>query len=206
MKYGYVRVSTKEQNIDRQMTAMLKEKIDRKYIYIDKLSGKDFKRPMYKRMVKRMQKGDELVIKSIDRLGRNYDEIIEQWRYLIKEKEIDITVLDFPLLNTNSEIDNITGKFISGLALQILSYVAQVERENTKQRQMEGIEEAKKKGIQFGRPRKKRPSYFHEFYTLWKRKEITIREGAKQLGVSKTTFHNWLQEEYEEAHELNKYR
>lgn len=130
MEYGYVRVSSKDQNIARQMAAMYEVGIDDKHIYIDKFSGKDFKRPHYKRMVKKLKAGDLLYIKSIDRLGRNYDEIIEQWRFLTKVKDVDIKVIDFPLLDTKSPVNGITGKFIADLVLQILSYVAQVEREN----------------------------------------------------------------------------
>lgn len=134
-----------------------------------------------------------MVIKSIDRLGRNYDEIIEQWRYLIKEKEIDIKVCDFALLNTKTTDDtNVTGKFISDLVLQILSYVAQVERENLLQRQKEGIKEARKKGVKFGRPRKRKPINFDEIFQLWNSKKITVQEAAKRLNIPKTTCYNWL--------------
>lgn len=151
MKYGYVRVSTKEQNIDRQLTAILNKGIEMNKIYIDKASGKDFNRTKYKKLMKKLKEGDELYIKSIDRLGRNYDEIIKEWNTITKEKNADIVVLDFPLLDTRTKVNDLTGKFISDLVLQILSYVAQVERENTHQRQMEGIKEAKKRGVKFGR-------------------------------------------------------
>ncbi len=144
MKYGYVRVSTREQNIDRQLSAMLKENIEAKSIYVDKASGKDFNRRKYKKLIKKLKESDELYIKSIDRLGRNYDEIIREWNVITKEKNADIIVLDFPLLDTRTRINDLTGKFISDIVLQILSYVAQIERENTHQRQMEGMVEAKK--------------------------------------------------------------
>ena len=143
MKYGYIRVSTKEQNIDRQLTAILKEGIDVKNIYIDKASGKDFNRKKYNRLIKKLKEGDELFIKSIDRLGRNYEEIIQEWNTITKDKKVDIVVLDFPLLDTREKINDLTGKFISDIVLQILSYVAQIERENTHQRQMEGIPKQK---------------------------------------------------------------
>ncbi|MBU0279182.1 recombinase family protein [Gemella sp. zg-1178] len=193
MKYGYIRVSTREQNIERQLTAMYENGISRRYIYIDKMSGKDFNRRSYRQMIKRLKKGDEIVIKSIDRLGRNYDEILEQWRYLVRECEVDIRVIDLELLNTKSAFDNnITGRFISDLVLQVLSYVAQVERENTLQRQKEGIIEAKKKGVRFGRPKKEVPNNFEEVYQKWKLEEVNIREAAIILGVAKTTCYNWL--------------
>lgn len=156
MRYGYIRVSTKEQHIDRQMTAILQEEIATSNIFIDKASGKDFDRRNYKRLLRKLRTGDELVIKSIDRLGRNYDEIIEQWRLLVKKKQVDISVLDFPLLNTRNGIENVTGKLISDLVLQILSYVSQIEREQIQQRQKEGIAEAMKKGVRFGRPKLKK--------------------------------------------------
>ncbi|WP_041139579.1 recombinase family protein [Beduini massiliensis] len=192
-KYGYVRVSTKDQNIDRQMSAMLMEKIEKENIYIDKLSGKDFNRPKYKKLCRKLQAGDTVYVKSIDRLGRDYDEIIEQWRFLTKVKDIDIIVLDFPLLDTRNQVNGITGKFIADLVLQILSYVAQVERENIHQRQMEGIKEAKAKGIQFGRPANDFPEDFEEVYNLWKMKQISQREAGKRLNSSHVMFRRWVQ-------------
>lgn len=162
MKYGYVRVSTREQNIDRQIVAMQKEGLDMKKVYVDKASGKNFNRKKYKHLLRELKEGDELYIKSIDRLGRNYDEIIAEWNRITKEKKADIIVLDFPLLDTREKTENLTGKFISDIVLQILSYVAQIERENTHQRQMEGIQEAKKKGVKFGRPRREKPENFLE--------------------------------------------
>lgn len=194
MKYGYVRVSTKEQNIDRQMSAMKNENLELSKIYIDKASGKDFNRKKYKQLLKKLKEGDELYIKSIDRLGRNYDEIIEAWNRITKEKKVDIIVLDFPLLDTRDKPENITGKFISDIVLQILSYVAQVERENTHQRQKEGIIEAKKKGIKFGRPKHNLPDNFYEIATLWKENKISLRQGAKMLQISHSTFSRKLKE------------
>lgn len=181
MKYGYVRVSTKEQNIDRQIAAMTKEKLEMKQIYVDKASGKDFNRKKYKQLLRKLKEGDELYIKSIDRLGRNYDEIIKEWNRLTKEKKIDIIVLDFPLLDTREKAENLTGKFLSDIVLQILSYVAQIERENIHQRQMEGIKEAKKKGVKFGRPKQKLPDNFYEIVTLWQNNKISLREGGKVI-------------------------
>ena len=191
MEYGYVRVSSKDQNIARQMAAMHEVGIDDKHIYIDKFSGKDFKRPYYKRMVKRLKAGDLLYIKSIDRLGRNYDEIIEQWRFLTKVKDVDIKVIDFPLLNTKSPVNGITGKFISDLVLQILSYVAQIERENIRQRQAEGIREAKAKGVRFGRPRLAIPEEFPDILRLWMDEQISMREASRRLNTNHNTFSRW---------------
>lgn len=194
MKYGYVRVSTKEQNIDRQLTAILNKGIEMNKIYIDKASGKDFNRTKYKKLMKKLKEGDELYIKSIDRLGRNYDEIIKEWNTITKEKNADIVVLDFPLLDTRTKVNDLTGKFISDLVLQILSYVAQVERENTHQRQMEGIKETKKRGVKFGRSKKDVPKDFEKVANQWSKKEVSLRSGAKQLNVSHTIFSNWLKE------------
>lgn len=152
MKYAYIRVSTKDQNIDRQVEAMKEAGIDKSKMFIDKQPGKDFELMNYKKMLRKLKAGDEVYIKSIDRLGRNYDEIIEQWRILTKYKDVDVSVLDFPLLDTKNKINGLTGKFIADLVLQILSYVAQIERENIRQRQAEGIRIAKEKGVKFGRP------------------------------------------------------
>lgn len=195
MKYGYVRVSARDQNIDRQIFALNQEGVKRQHIFIDKTSGKNFERSAYKKMIKTLKTGDELVVKSIDRFGRNYDEIIQQWHYLVKEKEIDIIILDFPLLNTHSLVDDITGQFLSDLCLKILSYVAQMEREHIKQRQQEGIVEAKKKGVRFGRPRKQKTKHFRGIYEQYQNKEISVKEGAKRLGVSTPTLYKWILEE-----------
>lgn len=195
MKYGYVRVSTKEQNIDRQLTAILNKGIEMKKIYIDKASGKDFNRTKYKTLMKKLKEGDELYIKSIDRLGRNYDEIIKEWNRITKEKNADIVVLDFPLLDTRTKVNDLTGKFISDLVLQILSYVAQVERENTHQRQMEGIKEAKKRGVKFGRSKIEIPKEFYNMAEKYIKNQTSLRKASKKLGVSHTTFSKWLKEE-----------
>ena len=195
MRYGYIRVSTKEQNVDRQLTAILKEKIEMKQIYIDKASGKDFNRKKYKKLIKKLKEGDELYIKSIDRLGRNYDEIIKEWNTITKEKNADIVVLDFPLLDTRTKINDLTGKFIADIVLQILSYVAQIERENIHQRQMEGISEAKKRGVKFGRSKIEIPKEFYNLAEKYIKNQTSLRNASKELGVSHTTFSKWLKEE-----------
>ena len=188
--YGYVRVSTKDQNEARQMIAMHEFGIDEQRIFIEKQSGKDFNRPQYKRLLRKLKAGDTLVIKSIDRLGRNYDEIIEQWRIITKEKQAAIVVLDMPLLDTRSGKD-LTGTLIADIVLQLLSYVAQKEREMIKQRQAEGIEVAKSKGVRFGRPHKERPEEYEKLREEWKNGRISARDAAKQMGISHTTFYNW---------------
>ena len=175
-KYAYIRVSSKDQNIARQVEAMQELGFTQKQMYIDKQSGKNFERKNYQKLLKKIKADDELFIKSIDRLGRNYEEIMEQWRYLTKTKNADITVLDFPLLNTRNRIDGITGKFIADLVLQVLSYVAQIERENTRQRQAEGIKIAKEKGVKFGRPELPLPENFGEIYQCYKEKSISKRD------------------------------
>lgn len=197
-KYGYVRVSSKDQNVARQVEALLLEGIEPEDIFIDKQSGKDFNRREYKRLIRKLHPGDELYLKSIDRLGRDYDEIIEQWRYLTKQKNIDIVVLDFPLLDTRKQVSGITGKFIADLVLQILSYVAQVERENIHQRQREGIKIALEKGVRFGRPEKEKPGNFPEVYILWKEEKISLREASRRTGVSHHTFSKWAREKGED--------
>lgn len=193
-EYAYIRVSSKDQNIARQVEAMRSIGITKKQMYIDKQSGKDFNRKNYKRLVKKLKEGDALYIKSIDRLGRDYEEILDEWRILTRNKNIDIIVLDFPLLDTRNRVNGVTGKFIADLVLQIFSYVAQVERENTKQRQAEGIRIAMKKGVHFGRPRKKKPDNFDEVYTLWKEEKISLREASRRTGVSHHTFSKWVKE------------
>ncbi len=185
--YGYIRVSTKEQNEDRQWQAMLENKIDKKKIYIDKQSGKDFNRPAYKKLVKNMKEGDLLYIKSIDRLGRNYDEILEQWRILTREKQIDIVVIDMPLLDTRRGKD-LVGTFLSDVVLQLLSFVAENERCNIRTRQAEGIAAAKAKGVKFGRPSKELPENFMEMREKWKRREISLRKAASACKMAPTTF------------------
>ena len=192
MKYGYVRVSTKEQHTDRQSTAIIQEGVIQKNIYLDKVSGKDFNRAEYCVMVEKLKENDEVFIKSIDRLGRNYDEIIEQWNLLTKIKNVHIIILDCPLLDTRNQENGLTGKFMADLVLQILSYVAQVERENIKQRQMEGILEAKKRGVRFGRKEIAPPNSFYKIMERWKDKEIGLREGARILNVDASTFSRWI--------------
>lgn len=185
--YGYVRVSSYDQNESRQLTALQELSVSKKNIFIDKQSGKDFQRPSYKRMVKRMKKDDLLYIKSIDRLGRNYGEILEQWRILTKEKGIDIVVLDMPLLDTRRGKD-LMGTFLSDVVLQVLSFVAENEREAIRQRQAEGIAAAKAKGVRFGRPPLPLPDSFHESYQLWKSGKITGTEAAKLCQMPFSTF------------------
>lgn len=193
-KYNYIRVSTKEQNPERQIYAMEAENIKKQNIYIDKITGKGFDRPQYCRMLKRLKAGDIVVIKSIDRLGRNYNEILEQWRIIIKEKCADIQVIDMPLLNTNQRSDNLTGVFISDLVLQILAYVAETERTFIRQRQAEGIAVAKRKGKKFGRNKNVLPENFLEYYQKWKNKEITIRQAAEALNMNYSTFYRRCKE------------
>ena len=191
-KYGYIRVSSRDQNIARQVEAMLDIGIRKQDMYVDKQSGKAFDRGEYKRLVKKLKAGDELYVKSIDRLGRDYEEIIDQWRYLTKTKDIDIIVLDLDLLDTRKEINGITSKFIADLTLQILSYVAHIERDNTRKRQAEGIRIAKEKGVKFGRPRAEIPPDFEEVLTLWQENKISKREGARILNTNHTTFSRWI--------------
>ena len=177
--YGYVRVSSIDQNEDRQMLALNKVNVPAKNIYMDKLSGKDFNRPQYKKMVRKLKQGDLLYILSIDRLGRNYEEIQNQWRILTKEIGIDICVLDMPLLDTRNGKD-LMGTFIADLVLQILSFVAQSERENIKKRQQEGIAAAKAKGVKFGRPPLPLPENFHEVHQAWRNKKMTLACGMPE--------------------------
>lgn len=191
-RYGYIRVSSRDQNIARQTEALMVLGIPVKNMFIDKQSGKDFNRKEYKKLLKRVKAGDELYIKSIDRLGRDYEEILEQWRYLTKTRDVDIIVLDMELLDTRKKVNGVTGKFIADLTLQILSYVAQVERDNTKQRQAEGIRIAKESGVKFGRPLIEMPENFDEIFLLWKAKAISKREGARRLNTNHTTFSRWI--------------
>ncbi len=190
--YGYVRVSTKEQNEDRQMIALEEFPVPKNHIYMDKLSGKDFNRPQYHRLMRRLKARDVLVIKSIDRLGRDYEEIQNQWRIITKEKRAYIVVLDMPLLDTRETGKDLTGTFIADLVLQILSYVAQTERENTRQRQAEGIAAARMRGVRFGRPRKEVPEEFWTLKEQWKKGEIVSRETACQQGIAQDTFLRWV--------------
>lgn len=191
--YGYIRVSTKEQNEDRQIIAMREFGIVDSHIVLDKQSGKDFERPGYQRLVRKLKAGDTLVIKSIDRLGRNYDEILEQWRILTKEKHVAIIVLDMPLLDTRQGRD-LTGVLIADIVLQLLSYVAQTERDFNHQRQAEGIAAAKAKGIHFGRKFKDRGENYESVMVAWRKGEISGRAAAKELGVAHGTFQRWCKE------------
>ncbi len=186
--YGYVRVSTKDQNEDRQMIALRELSVSEKNIYMDKQSGKDFERPMYKKMMRKLKPDDLIYIKSIDRLGRNYEEILEQWRILTKEKKVDIVVIDMPLLDTRRGKD-LMGTFLSDVVLQVLSFVAENERTNIKQRKAEGIAAAKAKGIRFGRPKLKTPDNFVEIVELYDSHGIMLDDALKIVGMSQTTFY-----------------
>lgn len=188
--YGYIRVSTKEQNEDRQVVAMRQFGVEEDYIFVDKQSGKDFNRPAYKRLVRKLREGDTLVVKSIDRLGRNYDEIIEQWRIITKEIKAAIVVLDMPLLDTRQGRD-LTSTLIADIVLQLLSYVAQTEREFIRQRQKEGIAAAKARGIHFGRKAMERPDGFDECLEEWRQGRLSARGASRRLGVSHKTFLKW---------------
>ncbi len=189
--YGYIRVSTRDQNEDRQIMAMLEFGVTEKNIFMDKQSGKDFDRPGYKGLLKKIKPDDTLVIKSIDRLGRNYDEILEQWRVITKEKKAAIVVLDMPLLDTRKGRD-LTGTLIADIVLQLLSYVAQTEREFIHQRQAEGIIAAKKRGVVFGRRPLDRPNSYEQIKSMWSGGELSARRAAQRLGVSHKTFLRWV--------------
>lgn len=190
--YGYARVSSKDQNEARQIIALSQFPVKKENIYIDKFSGKDFDRPKYSELIKILKKQDILVIKEIDRLGRNYEEILEQWRVITKEIKADIVVLDMPLLDTRTRKENLTGTFIADLVLQILSYVAETEQQSIKQRQREGIEAAKKRGVKFGRPYIPVPEEFYDLKEKWLNKKITSREAATTINVSQDTFLRWV--------------
>ena len=195
--YGYIRVSTREQNEDRQWIALREVGVPEKNILLDKQSGKDFLRPQYRRLVRKLKKDDLLYIKSIDRLGRNYGEILEQWRLLTKEKGVDIVVLDMPLLDTRRGKD-LMGTFLSDIVLQVLSFVAENERVNIRQRQAEGIAAAKARGVRFGRPPKPLPENFHSAYQRWRAGKITGTTAAKECGMPLSTF-RYRAEIYEKA-------
>ncbi len=186
--YGYIRVSSKDQNEDRQLIALNEVGVERKNIYLDKKSGKDFDRPQYKKLLRKLKKDDLLYIKSIDRLGRNYEEILQQWRVLTKEKGIDIVVLDMPLLDTRRGKD-LMGTFLSDIVLQVLSFVAENERTNIKQRQAEGIAAAKAKGVKFGRPPLPLPDNFCEVHRAWRSKKLTLKEAASACNMPVGTFY-----------------
>ena len=192
--YGYIRVSTREQNEDRQGIAMREFGVPDSNMVTDKQSGKDFARPGYRRLLRKLKPGDTLVLKSIDRLGRNYDEILEQWRLLTKEKRVEIVVLDMPLLDTRQGRD-LMGTLIADIVLQLLSYVAQTEREFIRQRQAEGIAAAKARGVQFGRKPKKRPEEYERLREEWRAGWISARAAARQLGVAHRTFMKWVEQD-----------
>ena len=187
--YGYIRVSTRDQNEDRQLIALRELKIPEKNIFMDKQSGKDFNRPQYKRLVRKLKKDDLLYIKSIDRLGRNYAEILEQWRLLTQTKGIDIVVLDMPLLDTRRGKD-LMGTFLSDIVLQVLSFVAENERTNIRQRQAEGIAAAKARGVKFGRPSIPLPENFDQMRRNWRAGCITIEKAARECGMCTKTFYS----------------
>lgn len=189
--YGYVRVSSQEQHEDRQLIELEKLSVPKKNIYIDKQSGKDFNRPKYKRLINKLREGDILYILSIDRLGRNYEEILNQWRLITKDKKVDIVVIDMPLLDTRRD-KNLLGTFISDMVLQLLSFVAQNERENIRKRQEQGIAAAKAKGVKFGRPRAKTPEDFDVMVEKWRNKQITLNEILAVCGISESTFYRRL--------------
>lgn len=187
--YGYIRVSTREQNEDRQRLALAALPVPEENIYMDKQSGKDFERPQYRRLGRRLRRDDLLYVKSIDRLGRNYSEILEQWRMLTKEKGVDIAVLDMPLLDTRRGKD-LMGTFLSDIVLQVLSFVAENERDNIRQRQAEGIAAAKARGVRFGRPPLPLPDNFHMLHQAWRGQKITLRQAARACGMPTGTFYS----------------
>lgn len=191
--YGYIRVSATDQNEDRQIIAMENAQVPRRNVYMDKISGKDFDRPMYKKMVRKLQRNDLVYIKSIDRLGRNYKDVVEQWQYLTRVKKVDIVVLEMPLLDTRRGKD-LMGTFLSDIVLQVLSFVAENERSNIKIRQKEGIEAARKRGVKFGRPSAATPDNFPEIYEKWSKEEISAEQAAAMCGFSRTTFYKKARE------------
>ena len=187
--YGYARVSSRDQNLDRQLDALADFGVERARIFADRASGKDFERPQWRRLVGRLAEGDTLVVKSIDRLGRNYDEILAQWRRITKERRAAVVVLDMPLLDTRRERDGVTGVLIADIVLQLLSYVAQIERESIHQRQAEGIAAAQARGVRFGRPPKVDAADFAAAYRLWRAGTLRAAEAAQALCVSRSTFY-----------------
>ena len=192
--YGYVRISDKSQNEARQLDALAGYEIPRRNLFIDRQSGKDFDRPAYRRLMRRLRPGDLLIVQSIDRLGRDYGEILEQWRSITKEKQVNIMILDMPLLNTRTQMKDLTGTFIADLVLQILSYVAQTEREMIHKRQAEGIAAARARGVKFGVQKKPLPEGWEQIRTAWQDGEVSLREAAGMLGVSHMTFYRRCKE------------
>lgn len=191
--YGYIRVSTREQNIERQMISLIDAGVAQKEIYVDKQSGKDFKRPAYRRMMRKVREGDLIIVKSIDRLGRNYRDIMEQWRIITKEKKADIRIQDMPLLDTTKTKD-LLGTFISDVVLQLLSFVAENERDNIRQRQAEGIAAAKARGVQFGKPMIPMPENFSELYRQWEDNQLSINELASLCNMGRSTMYKRIDE------------
>ena len=185
--YGYIRVSSRDQNEERQLIAMKEMGVPEENIYCDKQSGKDFNRPQYKRMIRKLKENDLLYIKSIDRLGRNYEEILEQRKVITKDKKADVFVIDMPLLDTRRDKD-LLGTFIADLVLTLLSYISENERSTIKQRQAEGIAAAKERGVKFGRPPMPLPENFHEVYQRWRKKEIPVKVAAAECGMPQSTF------------------
>lgn len=196
--YGYARVSSKDQNLDRQLDALAEFGVEADMIFADKASGKDFDRPEYRRLVESLLEGDIVVVKSIDRLGRNYEEILAEWRAITKGRKAAIVVLDMPMLDTREKPDGLTSVLIADIALQLLSYVAQVERENIKQRQAEGIAAAHARGVRFGRPKKKRPACYKATKESYLGGRITRQEAADRMKVCVTTFDRWLKSDLEQ--------
>ena len=192
---GYVRCSSKEQNPERQIIAMREFGVPEEAIVIEMLSGKNFERPIYQEMVRQLKPGDVLVLNSLDRLGRDYDAVIDEWRYVTKELGADIVILDMPLLDTRQKDRDLTAAFIADIVLQILSYVAEMEREFNRQRQAEGIAAAKARGVKLGRPPKERPTLLKPISKLWQSGEISAREAARRLGIAPRTFINWAKAE-----------
>lgn len=195
--YGYARVSSRDQNLDRQLDALTDFGVERARIFADRSSGKDFERPQWQRLVRRLAEGDTLVVKSIDRLGRDYDEILTQWRRITRERRAAVVVLDMPLLDTRRERDGITGVLIADIVLQLLSYVAQIERESIHQRQAEGIAAAQARGVRFGRPSKQRMALFEDAKRSYLNGCITRHEAAARLEVSVSTFDRWMRRDRE---------
>ena len=192
--FGYIRVSAKDQNEARQLDALAPYEIPPQNLYVEKQSGKDFERPVYRRLLRAMQPGDLLILKSIDRLGRNYTEILEQWRIITHEKRADIFVVDFPLLDTRSNGESTTGMFIADLTLQILAYVAQTERENIHRRQAEGIAAARHRGVRFGAPEKPLPQNFELLYRAWRAGDLPLEEVLRRCCMKRSTFYKRLKE------------
>lgn len=201
-RYGYARVSSRDQNLDRQIDALRAEGLEDRVIYTDKASGKDFERPAWRKLVRRLREGDVLFVGSIDRLGRNYTEIIDEWRRITKEKGAHIVVLDMPLLDTRQGVGGITGALITDIVLQLLSYVAHVERDHIRKRQAEGIASAKARGVRFGRPRIERPGIYARTKRAYEEGAITRREAASRLKVSVATFDTWVRADREETEQV----